>query len=90
MESEEWSTSYSFLPQMFNNKEGDYKLSYSSVYPDVQVATNSFNLNGCHISLLSISNNNTEDEGESNIAAEELMHFSNGLLLLINERGKNE
>lgn len=86
MEDEEWSTSYSYLPKTFNNMEGEYKSSYSDLYPDVQVATNSFNFNGCHISLLSISNNNTTNAEMSDIAAEELLRFSNSLLLFLNER----
>lgn len=86
IEDEEWSTSYSYLPEVFNNKEGEYKYSYSDLYPDVQVATNSFNYNGCHISLLSISNNNITNDEMSDIAAEELISFSNKLLLFFNER----
>jgi len=88
-EKEEWSSSYSYYPMMFNNKEGEYKSSYSSVYPDVQVATNSFNLNGCHISLLSISNNYIINDKEIDTAAEELVNFSNNLLVFLENKGIN-
>ena len=88
-ENNEWTSSYDYEPINFNQEEGEYKEHYSSSYPKVQIATNSFNYNGCHISILSFSNDNLidgEDGGIKNtyIAATELIAFSNELLVLLN------
>ena len=39
-ETNEWTSSYSYEPDYFNKKEGEYKEYYSSDYPKVQIATN--------------------------------------------------
>lgn len=87
IETNEWTSSYSYEPNYFNKNEGEYKEYYSSSYPKVDIATNSFNYNGCHISILSFANDNLIDgEGEDTyIAATELIAFSNDLLVLINQ-----
>ncbi|NLJ96501.1 MAG: hypothetical protein GX321_05050 [Clostridiales bacterium] len=84
-ETNEWTSSYSYEPDYFNKKEGEYKEYYSSDYPKVQIATNGFNYNGCHISMLSFSNDNFIEGEDTYIAATELIAFSNELLILLKQ-----
>jgi hypothetical protein len=75
-ENDEWMSSYCYLPEIYNSEEGEYKSSYNKKYPNIQVATHSFNMNGCHFSLLSFSN---DSQGED-IAAHEMINFTNSLI----------
>ncbi len=90
-DNNEWTASYDYAPLIFNNNIGEYKDSYSSAYPKIQIASNSFNYDGCHISILSFSDDKNINNEPSYVAAEELTSFSNTLLKFINERmDKNE
>lgn len=74
----EWNHSVDYLPDIFNSNSGKFKDSFAPQFPEVQMATNSFNFNGCNISLISFSNNS-----EKNVASEELMTFSNSFIEFI-------
>lgn len=71
----EWSASFDYLPNYFNNTNNQFSNSYHKDYPNTQIACNSFIFNQCNISIIAFSNDNSK-----NIAGEEVIAFSNNLI----------
>ena len=73
-----WSSSFSYSPDLFNASDSVYGNFYNEKIPEVQLASNSFNYKGCSFNLLCLS-----DDSEKDLAASELMAFSNELIKFI-------
>lgn len=76
----EWVHSYNISPKIVNkfSKQNDILISQVA---NVAVASQSFNLNGCNVTVMAIS----DSSGVENKVAQELINFNNNLISFLNQ-----